>query len=56
MEEECGVDLEFSDFGEGARLVGVELDVGLAVASDSLRVYGLDEGLEIDYSVSQQQR
>lgn len=54
--EECGVDLEFSGFVEGARVVGVELDLGLAIAPDSLRVYGLDEGLDIEYNVFQQQR
>lgn len=50
------MDLQFSDFGGGERVVGVELDVGLAVAPDSLRVYGLEEGLDIEYDVFQKQR
>lgn len=54
--EECGVDLEFSGFGVEATVVGVEVDIGLAASPDSLRVYGLGEGLDVEYSVFQQQR
>lgn len=55
--EECGVDVEFS--GLGSRLVGVDVDIGIGVAPDSLRVYALEggEGIEIiDYDVVQQQQ
>lgn len=57
-EQECGVDLEFSGFGEHARVLGVELDVGLGaiIPSETLRVYGLDEGVEFNYRVYQQRR
>ena len=54
---ECGVDVEFS--GLGSRLVGVDVDIGISVAPDSLRIYALEggEGIEIiDYDVVQQQQ
>ncbi|CAN0458461.1 unnamed protein product, partial [Ectocarpus sp. 12 AP-2014] len=53
-----GVDLEFSGFGEHARVLGVELDVALdaIIPSETLRVYGSDEGIEFNYRVYQQRR
>ncbi|CAM9743602.1 unnamed protein product, partial [Ectocarpus sp. 8 AP-2014] len=44
--------------GEHARVLGVELDVGLGaiIPSEALRVYGLDEGVEFNYRVYQQRR
>ncbi|CAM9693080.1 unnamed protein product, partial [Ectocarpus sp. 12 AP-2014] len=43
---------------EHARVLGVELDVGLGaiIPSETLRVYGLDEGIEFNYRVYQQRR
>lgn len=58
-QEQCGVDLQFSGFEhDEARVVGVELDVGLeAGGASSLRAYGLDGGgVDIDYRVYNRRR
>lgn len=56
-EEECGVDLEFSDFENDARLVGVEFSLGrLPGGPESVGVYGLSDWLDVDYNVVQQQQ
>eukprot|EP00903_Cladosiphon_okamuranus_P012187 g11430.t1 len=55
--EECGVNLEFSNFGKDARLLGVDISLGaLPHGPESLGVHGLSGGLNIDYDVAQQQR
>lgn len=48
--QQCGVEVEFSDVGDGARIIGVELDVGLREEGrESLLVYGLNEEVDVEY-------
>lgn len=50
--QQCGVEVEFSDVGAGARIIGVELDVGLREEGrESLLVYGLNEEVDLEYQV-----
>lgn len=50
--QQCGVEVEFSDVGDGARIIGLELDVGLREEGrESLLVYGLNEEVDLEYQV-----
>ena len=50
--QQCGVEVEFSNVGDGARIIGVELDVGLKEEGrESLLVYGLNEEVDLEYQV-----
>lgn len=62
-EEECAVDLRLSDFAEDARVIGVELGLGLLngngapFSPESLRVYVVEGALDVEYySVFEDQR
>lgn len=50
--QQCGVEVEFSNVGDGARIIGVELDMGLREEGrESLLVYSLSEEVDLEYQV-----